>query len=310
MASPPGDIRFDGRVVVITGAAGALGRSYARAFASRGAKLVLNDPGVSSRGDGACPDLVQSLVDEVRAAGGTAVADSHSVADTEGARQVIARAVGAFGRVDVLVNDAGAMRDSAFRKMNIDDFAAVVDVNLTGTARVTHAVFPLMVAQQYGRILMTTSASGLYGVFGAANYAAAKMGVVGLMNALRIEGARHGVLVNCIAPLAASRLTRDFLGASVRERLSPDLVTPLMLLLASERCAVSGDVLVAGGGHFARASVIEGRGIDLAGDGLVTPEQLLERIDDIRDLRGARSFHDSLEAVAGALEPEGERISP
>jgi len=290
-------MRFDGKVAVVTGAGGALGRSYALALAQRGAQLVLNDAGRSSRGDGAAQDVALGVVAEVTALGGVAIANFESVAEPSGARRLVEQAMDAFGRVDVLINNAGVMRDRAFKNMNPDDFDAVVDVNLNGTAYVTRAAFPIMLGQGYGRIVMTTSASGLYGVFGAANYCAAKMGVVGLMNALRIEGERRGVLSNAIAPVAESRLTGGFIDATRLARMSPACVTPMVVYLASGECTLSGEIFAAGGGYFSRIAVMEGRGVRLRAGDVITPELIQQQLGKIRDMTRPLSFGSVVEAV-------------
>lgn len=295
-------MRFDGQVAIVTGAGGALGRSHALALARRGARLVVNDPGRSSRGDGHSEGVALRVVAEITALGGTAIANFESIADRDGARSLVEQAMDAFGRVDVLINNAGAMRDRSFGKMDLDDFDAVVDVNLNGTAYVTHAVFPIMLGQGYGRIVMTTSASGLYGVFGAANYCAAKMGVVGLMNALRIEGERHGVLSNAVAPIAASRLTDGFIDEKRLARMSPACVTPIVVYLASGECSVSGEIYAAGGGYFSRVAIMEGRGIRLPVDDAMAPELIRQRLGEIRDMtqpRLPRSVLDAVDYLAG-----------
>jgi NAD(P)-dependent dehydrogenase (short-subunit alcohol dehydrogenase family) len=296
-------LQYEGRVAVITGAAGSLGSAYARAFAERGARLVVNDLGGDRNGTGRSPTPVQRLAEQIEALGGQAIANNDDIASRSGALRLVECAMDRYGRLDVLVNNAGIMRDRSFKKMDLDDFDEVLRVNLTGPAYVSHAAFPHMVARSYGRILMTTSASGLYGVFGAANYAAAKMGLVGLMRALHIEGARHNVRVNAIAPVASSRLLGDFASSSeAGVRLGPEWVVPLVLYLCSEGALCSGQVFAAGGGCYSRAAMVEGPGWRASQVAPPTPEDIAAKLDPICDLEGAREFADSTEVVRQMIE--------
>lgn len=295
-------IRFDGRVVVITGAAGALGTAYALAFAERGARLVVNDLGSDKDGTGISGAAAERLAERVRGSGGEALATMDDVGTRDGAARLIARTIESYGRIDVLVNNAGIMRDRAFKKMDMDDFDEVVRVNLAGCAYVSRSALPHMIEQQFGRILMVTSAAGLYGVFGAANYVAAKMGVVGLTRALHIEGIRHNIHVNAVAPVAASRLLDGFVsGLAGAEALSPAYVAPLVLYLCSEGVQPSGQIFEAGGGYYSRVAVVEGSGWRADPGEVPSPEHIDARIDDISDMTGARAFSDGLEAVRHVL---------
>lgn len=249
---------FEGKVVVITGAGNGLGRAHAQAFAARGAKLVINDLGGGVAGDGA-GDAADNVVAELKAMGAEAIANKASVADRDGAKSIIDDAMNAFGRVDVLVNNAGILRDKSFKKMSLDEWDLVLQVHLNGTAYVTHAAWPIMNEQKYGRVVLTSSGSGIYGNFGQANYGAAKMGMLGLMNVLALEGGRNNVRVNTLAPGAATRMTatvpgRDFDPDDPPPKSAPRLVSPAVLFMASED-APNGAVINAMGGRFYRSQV-------------------------------------------------------
>jgi len=263
-------IRFDGRVAIVTGAGGGLGRSHALALAARGARVVVND-------------LAQAdaVVAEITAAGGQAIANAASVTDEAAVAAMVQQALDTWGRVDILVNNAGILRDKSFGKMSMADFRLVIDVHLMGAALCSQAVWAPMRAQKFGRIVMTTSSSGLYGNFGQANYGAAKMALVGLMQTLSIEGARDGIRVNCLAPTAATRMTEGLLPPPVLERLKPEAVTPALLHLVSDD-APTRAIVCAGAGTFERAYVTLTRGVHL-GDGADAPEQVAARFDAISD---------------------------
>ncbi|HEY8708196.1 MAG TPA: SDR family NAD(P)-dependent oxidoreductase [Burkholderiaceae bacterium] len=253
-------IRFDGRVAVVTGAGGGLGRQHALALAARGAKVVVNDLGGTLDGNGGTPKAAQAVVDEIRAAGGVAIANGASVTDAAAVQAMVDEAIQAWGRVDILVNNAGILRDKSFAKMTLDDFRLVVEVHLMGAVNCTKAVWDVMRAQNYGRIVMTTSSSGLYGNFGQSNYGAAKMALVGLMQTLSIEGAKNDIRVNCLAPTAATRMTENLMPDAVLELLRPDAVTPGLLALVAEG-APTRAILCAGAGAFESAHITLTRGI-------------------------------------------------
>ena len=261
------DIRFDGRVAIVTGAGGGLGRSHALELARRGAAVLVNDLGGAVDGSGGSSAAAQAVVAEIEAAGGRAIADGGSVTDDAGVAGMVSRAMEAFGRVDVLIANAGILRDKTFGKMELVDFAAVLDVHVTGTVKPARAVWPIMRAQGYGRIVVTTSSSGLYGNFGQANYGAAKMALVGLMNTLKLEGARDDILINAIAPIAATRMTQDLMPPAVLEQLRPEYVTPGVIHLASED-APTGMILGAGAGAFAAVRIYETEGVALPRESL------------------------------------------
>jgi NAD(P)-dependent dehydrogenase (short-subunit alcohol dehydrogenase family) len=258
-------ISFVDQVAIVTGAGGGLGRCHALELARRGAKVVVNDLGGSMDGSGGSSEAAESVVAEIKALGGEAIANGGSVSDRTGAQSMVDDAMNAWGRVDVLINNAGILRDKSFSKMTLDDFEMVVNVHLLGAAYCSHAVWPIMREQNYGRILMTTSPSGLYGNFGQTNYGAAKMGQVGLMNSMKIEGAKNNIHTNSIAPVAATRMTENLMPEAVLEKIGPELVTPAAIFLVSED-APNGVILQAQGGQFSLAAVVENNGVDLGVD--------------------------------------------
>jgi NAD(P)-dependent dehydrogenase (short-subunit alcohol dehydrogenase family) len=276
---------FSGRVAIVTGAGGGLGRLHALALAARGAKVLVNDLGGMVDGSGGSPVAAQKVADEIIAAGGQALANGASVTDFAAVQAMVAQAVAAWGRVDILVNNAGVLRDKSFAKMEMDDFRFVVDVHLMGAANVSKAVWAQMMAQKYGRIVMTTSSTGLYGNFGQANYAAAKLGQVGLMQTLAIEGAKHGIQVNALAPTATTRMTEALFPEDVREAFKPEAVVPAMLVLAHES-APTRTILCAGAGGFEAAHITLTRGIHV-GLGSDAPEQLAAQLAQATDREGS-----------------------
>lgn len=293
-------IRFDGRVAVITGAGAGLGRSHALLLASRGARVVVNDPGISRTPGREGTPSADEVVEEIRAAGGEAVANHGSVADPEAAKALIGQAVETWGRIDILINNAGILRDRTFAKAELSDFDLVVKVHLLGSAYCTHAAWPHMRDAGYGRVVMTTSNSGLYGNFGQSNYAAAKAGLVGLMNALVLEGRKSGIAVNCIAPVALTPMTENVLPAEIARHFDPAHVSAAVALLSSAEYAESGVILSAAAGHYATARIVCGPGIQLDPDSIATPETLLERWSEIAETSGARGFPDA-GAETGAI---------
>ena len=276
-------IRFDGKVAIVTGAGGGLGREHALALAARGAKVVVNDLGVARDGEGSSASPAQSVVAEIIAAGGEAIANGASVTDPVAVQAMVDEAVAKWGSVDILVNNAGVLRDKSFAKMTLEDFRFVVDVHLMGAVNCTKAVWDGMRERNYGRIVMTTSSSGLYGNFGQANYGAAKMALVGLMQTLSIEGAKNNIKVNCLAPTAHTRMTEDLGAALPLEALGPELVSPGLMYLVSED-APSRVILAAGAGGFERAYVTLTQGDYATGPDAL--EQVAERFDAISDRTG------------------------
>ena len=277
-------IRFDGRVAIVTGAGGGLGRQHALALAARGASVVVNDLGGTLDGSGATPKAAQAVADEIVAAGGKAIANGASVTDFAAVQAMVAAAVKEWGRVDILVNNAGILRDKSFAKMEVDDFRLVLDVHLMGAVHCTKAVWELMRERNYGRIVMTTSSSGLYGNFGQANYGAAKMALVGLMQTLSIEGAKHDIRVNCLAPTAATRMTENLMPEAVLKLLGPEAVTPGLLALVAED-APTRAILCAGAGAFERAHVTLTHGVHI-GAGADAPERIAAAMGGISDREG------------------------
>jgi NAD(P)-dependent dehydrogenase (short-subunit alcohol dehydrogenase family) len=273
-------MRFDGRVAIVTGAGGGLGREHALALAKRGAKVVVNDLGGARDGSGSSASAAEAVVAEIAAAGGEAMANAASVTDHAAVEAMVAAAMAKWGRVDILVNNAGVLRDKTFAKMEMDDFRFVMDVHLMGAVHCTKAVWDIMRDQNYGRIVMTTSSSGLYGNFGQSNYGAAKMALVGLMQTLSIEGAKNDIRVNCLAPTAHTRMTEDLGARLPLELLGPDTVTPGLLHLVSEN-APSRCILTAGAGGFERAYVTITQGIRAVGED--APEQVAARFAEISD---------------------------
>lgn len=255
-------IRFDDKVVIVTGAGNGLGKSHALEFARRGAKVVVNDLGGSRDGSGGSSEAAESVVAEIEQAGGEAMANGANVADYAQVETMVKEALERWGRVDVLVNNAGILRDKTFAKMELDDFKLVLDVHLIGSVNCTKAVWETMREQQYGRIVMTSSSSGIYGNFGQTNYGAAKMGLIGFMNTLAIEGQKYGIKVNSLAPIAATRMTEDLMPANVLELLQPEAVTPAVIFMASEE-APTRQIIAAGAGVFAKVVVQETPGVFL-----------------------------------------------
>jgi NAD(P)-dependent dehydrogenase (short-subunit alcohol dehydrogenase family) len=277
-------IRFDNRVAIVTGAGNGLGRRYALDLAARGAKVVVNDLGGARDGSGGSVSAAQAVVDEIVAAGGEAMANGSSVTDADGIFAMVEDVKARWGRIDILINNAGILRDKTFTKMTLDDFRAVVDVHLMGSVICTKAVWDLMRDQAYGRILMTTSSTGLYGNFGQANYGAAKLALVGLMKTLALEGAKYNVKVNTIAPLAATRMTEDLMPAELLAKMGPETVSPASLYLVSED-APTNVILNAGGGGFEAAHVTLTQGVHVGADAM-TVETIAEQIAKIRDRAG------------------------
>ena len=279
---------FTHRVAIVTGAGGGLGRAHALALAARGARVLVNDLGGTAAGAGAelgrSPAAAQAVVDEIIAAGGQAIANGGSVTDPAAVAAMVAQAMAAWGRIDILVNNAGILRDKSFAKMPLEDFRLVIEVHLMGAVHCTQAVWPIMLAQKYGRIVMTTSSSGLFGNFGQSNYGAAKMALVGLMQTLAIEGAKSNIRVNCLAPTAATRMTEGLLPAEVLAVLTPEAVVPAMLWLASAD-APTRAIACAGAGTFEAAHITLTHGLHL-GSSADTPEQLAAAWAQVSDRSG------------------------
>jgi NAD(P)-dependent dehydrogenase (short-subunit alcohol dehydrogenase family) len=289
-------IDFKGRVAIVTGAGGGLGKQHALALAKRGAKVVVNDLGGARDGSGGSASAAQQVVDEIRAAGGEAMANAASVTDFEAVQAMVQQTMDTWGRVDILVNNAGILRDKSFAKMELADFRLVLDVHLMGAVHCCKAVWPHMTAQKYGRIVMTTSSSGLYGNFGQSNYGAAKLALVGLMQTLSLEGAKHDIRVNCLAPTAATRMTEDLMPAEVLRALQPEAVVPAMLVLASAD-APTRTTLCAGAGSVEAAHITMTQGAWIG-------------IDESADVRLQQHLADVLdrtqETVPGSGSAQGQ----
>ena len=258
-------IRFDDRVTIVTGAGNGLGKSHALELASRGAKIVVNDFGGARDGTGGAADAADLVVEAIKEAGGKAIANRANIADFDQVQAMVDQAIVEWGRVDVLVNNAGILRDKSFAKIEMSDWRKVIDVHLNGTANCTRAVWPHMRDAGYGRIVMTSSASGIYGNFGQANYGAAKTGMIGLMNTLHIEGAKYDIRVNCISPTAATRMTEDVMPPQMLDMLNPKFVTPAVVFMVSED-APSRKIMFAGAGCYALLQMIESEGVWLPED--------------------------------------------
>lgn len=275
-------INFEGQVAIVTGAGGGLGKQHALELGRRGAKVVVNDLGGSVDGSGGSASAAEQVAQEICDNGGTAIANGASVTDFDAVQAMVDETVAKWGRIDVLVNNAGILRDKTFSKMELDNWHAVIDVHLTGSLNATKCVWPIMVEQKYGRIVMTTSTSGLFGNFGQSNYGAAKLGLVGFMNTLRFEGAKYNVFTNSIAPIAATRMTVELPGfEDSEEKLAPELVTPAVVYLCSDK-APNGRIIQAAGGRYYSADVRENVGVDLGLDASV--EDIEEHIDTILDM--------------------------
>ena len=275
-------INFEGQVAIVTGAGGGLGKQHALELGRRGAKVVVNDLGGSVDGSGGSASAAELVAQEIRDNGGTAVANDASVTDLDAVQAMVDETVANWGRIDILVNNAGILRDKTFFKLELENWHAVIDVHLTGSLNATKCVWPIMVEQQYGRIVMTTSTSGLFGNFGQSNYGAAKLGLVGFMNTLRYEGAKYNVFTNAIAPIAATRMTVELPGfEDSAEKLAPELVTPAVVFLCSEK-APNGRIIQAAGGRYYSADVRENVGVDL-GQG-ASVEDIEANIETILDM--------------------------
>jgi NAD(P)-dependent dehydrogenase (short-subunit alcohol dehydrogenase family) len=276
------DLGFDGKVAIITGAGGGLGRSHALDLATRGALVLVNDLGGTVDGTGGSHTAAQKVVDEIVAAGGEAIPNYDSVATPEGGESIVKAALEKWGRVDIIINNAGILRDASFKNMTPDTLNPVLDVHLRGAFYVTQPAWQVMRDQNYGRIINTSSGAGIFGNFGQTNYGAAKMGLVGFTRVLAVEGAKNNIKANAIAPVARTRMTEELLGA-VADKLDPKFVTPVVTYLAHEDCPVTGEVYTVGGGRVARVFVGVCEGIV---DHELSPESVRDNFDKIRDESG------------------------
>jgi NAD(P)-dependent dehydrogenase (short-subunit alcohol dehydrogenase family)/putative sterol carrier protein len=298
-------LSFDGKVAVVTGAGAGLGRVYALELAKRGAKVVVNDFGGSRDGSGdGSASPADKVVEEIKALGGEAVANYDNVATAEGGENIVKTALDNFGSLDILVNNAGILRDKSFVKMEPENWEAVLSVHLHGAYHVTRPAFAAMKEKGYGRIVMTTSAAGLYGNFGQTNYSAAKMGVVGLMNTLKHEGAKYNIKVNAIAPIAASRLTEDVMPPDLFEKSKPEFVAPVVLYLCSAHCQESGGIFNTGMGYFNRAALLTGPGAQIGdAENPPTPEAIHANWERINSMQGAKEMADANEGLFALIAP-------
>jgi NAD(P)-dependent dehydrogenase (short-subunit alcohol dehydrogenase family) len=274
------------RVVVVTGAGGGLGREYALTLAREGASVVVNDLGGARDGTGAGSTMADQVVAEIKDAGGRAVANYDSVADEDGAANIIKTALDEFGKIDGVVSNAGILRDGTFHKMTFDNFNAVLQVHLYGGYNVIRAAWPHFREQSFGRVVVATSTSGLFGNFGQANYGAAKLGLVGLINTLAIEGAKYNIQANALAPVAATRMTEDILPAEVLAKLKPEYVAPVVAYLCTEQCTDTGSVFIVGGGRVQRAALFENPGANFETPPSV--DEVAAQWDTITDLSAAK----------------------
>ncbi len=298
------DLRFDNRVAVITGAGGGLGRTYALEIARRGGMVVCNDLGGKGDGSGASSSMADETVKQVVEAGGKAVANYDSVSTPEGGEAIIKAALDNFGRVDVVINNAGILRDKTFAKLTPADLDIVLDVHLKGAFYVSQPAFRVMKEQNYGRLLFTASGAGVFGNFGQSNYGAAKMGLVGLSNVLAQEGAKNNIKSNVIAPIARTRLTEQLLGP-LAEKLAPDCVTPLVVYLVSEQCELTHEIFDVGGGRYARIFIGMNQGWAKGPGQPATVEEIAAHIDEIRNPEGyiiPNGIGDEMKMVANLMQ--------
>jgi NAD(P)-dependent dehydrogenase (short-subunit alcohol dehydrogenase family) len=290
------DIRFDGKVAIVTGAGGGLGRQHALELARRGARVVVNDLGGSVDGTGGSSQAAENVVAEIKAAGGEAIADGCSVTDDAGVANMVKATMDQWGRIDILIANAGILRDKSFSKMEIADFEAVLNVHLMGTVKPVKAAWEIMKEQTYGRIVVTTSSTGLYGNFGQSNYGAAKLGLIGFMNTMKIEGQKYNIRANAICPVAATRMTEGIIPPQAHEAAKPDYVTPGVIYLVSED-APTGAILTAGAGSFALARIYETEGVHLGTENL-SAEAVRDSWDRISDPAGQQPYFAGNEQVA------------
>ena len=294
-------IKFDDKVVIVTGAGGGLGKSHALEFARRGAKVVVNDLGGSVDGSGGASDAANAVVEEIKAEGGEAIANGASVADQSGVQNMVDEVMSKWGRIDVLVNNAGILRDKSFHKISLEEFNAVMDVHFQGSVYTSHVVYPIMREQNFGRIIFTTSSGGLSGNFGQANYGAAKMAMIGLMNCLKIEGQKYNVHSSAVAPVALSRMTENLFPEGIGERFLPEYVTPAVIYLASDD-APNGAIIGAGAGVFTQFRIFETMGLALGTEDDMTPENIAAGWSSVADMDDARELFSGPEQTIKILE--------
>ena len=292
-------ISFKDKVVIVTGAGGGLGRSHSLEFAKRGAKVVVNDLGGSVDGSGGSSDAANNVVKEITEAGGVAIPNGSSVTDDDGVKNMVDQTMEEFGRIDILINNAGILRDRSFTKMTMEDFTLVTDIHLMGSVKPTKMVWEIMKEQNYGRILVTTSSTGLYGNFGQSNYGAAKLGVVGFVNTLKLEGQKYNINCNVLCPVAYTRMTENLMPPEAEQLLTPGSVTPAVIYLSSEN-GPTGTILCAGAGVYSVAKIMESDGENLGLE--ATAEDLEKNWDKISDFSEAKPFFNGGEQTGKVLE--------
>jgi NAD(P)-dependent dehydrogenase (short-subunit alcohol dehydrogenase family) len=298
-------IRFDNRVAIVTGAGGGLGRSHALLLAERGAKVVVNDPGGAVDGRGGDSSAADKVVAEIKAKGGQAAASYDSVASWEGAQNIINTAVKTFGRLDILVNNAGILRDKSLIKMPVEDFEVVMDVHFMGTVYCTKAAWPLMVEQKYGRVVLTSSASGLFGNFGQSNYGAAKTAMVGFQNCLKHEGAKFNIRINSISPAADTRMTGNLINPDMLKFMGPEHISTGVAWLCSEQCDLNGEILCAGGGFYMGLRFYQSEGVSFDPRKPASLEDFDSRVKEIFDFSNVKPFAGVSKAVQALLKEKG-----
>ena len=292
-------ISFKDKVVIVTGAGGGLGRSHSLEFAKRGAKVVVNDLGGSVDGSGGSSDAANNVVKEITEAGGVAIPNGSSVIDDDGVKNMVDQTIDEFGRIDILINNAGILRDRSFTKMTMEDFTLVTDIHLMGSVKPTKMVWEIMKEQNYGRILVTTSSTGLYGNFGQSNYGAAKLGVVGFVNTLKLEGQKYNINCNVLCPVAYTRMTENLMPPEAEQLLTPGSVTPAVIYLSSEN-GPTGTILCAGAGVYSVAKIMESDGENLGLE--ASAEDLEKNWDKISDFSEAKPFFNGGEQTGKVLE--------
>jgi len=297
------DIRFDDQVAIITGAGNGLGRSHALYLASRGAKVIVNDIGAAVDGTLLSERPAQVVAEEILSKGGQALPNFDNIAEPEGARHILEDALAKYGTVDILINNAGSLRDKTFSKMALEDFEFILKVHLMGAVYMTKAVFEIMKRKNFGRIVLTTSSAGLYGNFGQTNYGAAKMALVGFMNSLKLEAAKYNVLVNTVAPMAVTRMAEgtNIFPDYAADKLKPELVSAAVAYLCSSECRTSGNIISAGGGYYSGIRVFEGPGVVFGSERKVTPEDIAEKFGQITAAEGAIGFDSAKDQILEIL---------
>ena len=293
-------IRFDDKVAIVTGAGGGIGKEHALELARRGAKVVVNDLGGSVDGSGAS-DAANEVVDIIKSEGGEAISNGASVTDLQAVKAMVNQTMDEWGRIDILVNNAGILRDKSFHKVTLDDFDLVMDVHFQGSLNYTHTIYPIMREQEYGRIIFTSSASGVFGNFGQTNYGSAKMAMIGLMNTLKIEGQNKNVFTNSITPVAYTRMTESLIPEDFGKNLQSEYITPAVIYLAGED-APNGTIMAAGAGVFSRIFIHETMGVSLGMGEDMTPENIQANWDKISDMTDARALQNGGEQTMKFFE--------